>query len=419
MNEELREYISNFLRDAQYRVAELTYEIHQEEDVYKGDELRKIRKEIFLFVHVLFVGRYKFYDDGYNFLNWTETEIREECEYLRIRGRFLKHPYTTFANYNPVITNQTIVIGGEGFIPSGFEGQVVTFDSQGNVVSRGIARLLPQGTNTQVIGFDQFGNLVAVENGSSEATFGGDETVNNPMGLIKSGSDLDGKTALEAIRGMLNQVLNPEILTVLNNARGSFAASHQYEIGQQKSGQVSVTFSLENAENLVGVTPINVNSAGVFSNDGDFGNGTITLNLAAPLNPTSPTNVLIRVRANGPDGLSEGKTTSIKWDPRIISGVSELVSLDSAAIDALLDKSELVSSELRREYEFTVSGYPYVLIPTMLNPTGLSFDDPESGYSYDFTEVGTVNYFNGVGTYDYTVFRATYRQTTPSKVTIS
>jgi hypothetical protein len=123
------EYISNFIVDAQYRIAELTVEIDEKK---RSDDNWKIqyllRLELSMWLSVLYESVQDIYN-GYNFLSdWTETEIKAECERLRLKAGITRIPYLSFTAYAPEIVVQGVSSGGSG-VPAGTQGQLITYDA--------------------------------------------------------------------------------------------------------------------------------------------------------------------------------------------------------------------------------------------------------------------------------------------------
>ena len=129
----MEEYISNFLVDAQYKVAILTIEINNKKG--RDHDFKKeylMRLELSIWISVLYEAYQDIYN-GYNFLgNWTDTQIKEECEYLRAKTGITRVPYLTFASYAPeiVVAQQQ----GDG-VPAGSRGYLVTYNASNQPIS--------------------------------------------------------------------------------------------------------------------------------------------------------------------------------------------------------------------------------------------------------------------------------------------
>lgn len=122
------EYISNFIIDAQYRIAELTVEIDEKrrsDDNWKIQYLKRL--ELSVWLSALYESVMDIYN-GYNFLyNWSETEIKAECEYLRIKTDMARVPWISFTTYAPEIVVQGV--GSGAGVPAGSFQQLITYDA--------------------------------------------------------------------------------------------------------------------------------------------------------------------------------------------------------------------------------------------------------------------------------------------------
>lgn len=133
-------HISNFLRDAQYRIAKISIEMNEIEDKgsYQYDALNHSRAELSVFMSILYEGKYLI-DGGYNHLQigtgktWTDRELISEIEYLRYYHKMNEVPYITFTQHYPKII--AALSGGgsgsSGSLPSGNLGQLMGFDANG------------------------------------------------------------------------------------------------------------------------------------------------------------------------------------------------------------------------------------------------------------------------------------------------
>lgn len=235
-------------------------------------------------------------------------------------------------------------------------------------------------------------------------------TVTAPIG--DATGNLDDQTVMQILEKMLKPYVVPQIVNLTNNAQGGSPQSiATREIGAALSGVVRLQYEVINPQNLT-ATPINVSSGGIFSNDGNFANtGSIDMNLAAPLSPNVVTVYDINVKPLHAQGEGLTVKTQIKYVPRAIWGVSPLTTLTASQLNAIGQKQTVLMDNFRRDYEFTAAGYPWLAIPTMLNPTGLVFTDvtnlnnPEG---FEFEDMGALSVNNGVGTYNYQLFRGTY-----------
>jgi hypothetical protein len=144
--------ILDFLRDAQYRIGELTSEI--DSDLNIGEiELpatkHQMRLELMTFMRVLYDINHAFTDDNYTFIlnkvtpvtynsSWTELMILSEIEYLRVYTGMSEMPLISFPPYwTEVINEESISTGNEGnpsvSFPVGTEGQMLMYNSGGNI----------------------------------------------------------------------------------------------------------------------------------------------------------------------------------------------------------------------------------------------------------------------------------------------
>ena len=111
----IEEQISDFLRDAQYKLALMTAQMDSYEDI--GDvyysKLVQQRRELNYFYSILYSHIYEI-DGGYNFLEaagWTESDILNEIHYLRNKYELNGLPAI---NYGPVTNVIEVIISGDG-----------------------------------------------------------------------------------------------------------------------------------------------------------------------------------------------------------------------------------------------------------------------------------------------------------------
>lgn len=242
------------------------------------------------------------------------------------------------------------------------------------------------------------------------------DPVTNPLGDLVLGSDISGTPINDVLRDIISPYTSSIISNVLNDAEGSSKNIAQMEIGQSITGPVTFLFSVSNQDNLVGATPMEVDSDGDFIDNNPHAVGSIILNPSVPINPASnPLVVTVSIKAIHQQGESEA-ITQIKFDPRIIHGASALSDLTSKTdIDAILPSGgSVISSDLERDYEISTIGYGYVLIPSMLDQNGIVWTDvtnPDAPSTLGMVNLGEVSYNNGVGTYNYTKYRTPFSQT--------
>lgn len=130
------QYVADFLRDAQFRIAEMGVEMDAESDFNspRYEELYGYRLELYQFMAVVYVGEWSI-PDGYNHLDWSEYDTRAEMEYLRNRTSMVTSPFTTFVgNYPQIVENITGINLATG-LPVGVNGQYVGYDINGNPVA--------------------------------------------------------------------------------------------------------------------------------------------------------------------------------------------------------------------------------------------------------------------------------------------
>jgi len=244
------------------------------------------------------------------------------------------------------------------------------------------------------------------------------DLVTNPIGDAEG--DLSGKTFEEIFELMLNPYLAPAITGLQNNAGGGYGNVKIVEVGQSLSGSVLFIFNTSSPENLLGATPINVDSGGIFSNDGSFPySGGLNMSIAGVLNPSVPTTYDIEVTATHQQGVTDPVLTQIKFFPKIIWGVSALATLTPPDVVGLSQKQTLITDVYKRDYSFTASGYCWLAIPEMLAPTSLLFADvtnPHAPAGFSVEDMGTLTVNNGVGTYLYRMLRSTYSIVQPLSV---
>lgn len=130
------QYVSDFIKDAQFRIAEIGVRLEDLKDKQEPEylELEGFRLELYQFMDILYVGEWSIRDDGYNHLDWTDYEIRQEAEYLRNATGMITSPYTTFVSYFPSIGQ---IPGAEeaGGLPAGDPDSFILYDVNGNPVT--------------------------------------------------------------------------------------------------------------------------------------------------------------------------------------------------------------------------------------------------------------------------------------------
>ena len=128
-------YISEFIKDAQFRIAEIGTELDNLDDFCSPRyvELEGYRIELYQFMDVLYIGQWSIID-GYNHLDWEEYDIKREMEYLRNRTQMINSPYTTFVGNYPEIV-ESIIDSAKLALPLGEFNDVIYYDENGNAVT--------------------------------------------------------------------------------------------------------------------------------------------------------------------------------------------------------------------------------------------------------------------------------------------
>lgn len=242
-------------------------------------------------------------------------------------------------------------------------------------------------------------------------TYWDDATVpTNPIG--DATGNLQGLELIDIIKKALYPYGIPVISSATNNASGGFVATSVIEIGHALTSTIQVKYVISNPGNLSLTNPIVVSSAGLFSNDGGFANiGTLNMNLAATINPSSPTIYPISIKPVHLNGNGAIKQTFISYVPRIMWGVSPLATLNATQFNNIGQKLTALTSSFQRDYDFTSAGYAWLGIPSMLSPGTLIFTDvtdPNAPAGFSMENIGTLTVNNGVGTYNYQMYRSTY-----------
>lgn len=145
--------ILEFLRDAQFRVGELTEEI---DELYNQGEIESPktkhghRVELLMFMEILYEVGYTLNGTNYNHVvshpeeeyisPWTEQMILDEMEYLRIHCGMSEQPLMTFVPFYIDIINVITPLpspgnSGSGINVTGTQGQMLMFDVSGNLMA--------------------------------------------------------------------------------------------------------------------------------------------------------------------------------------------------------------------------------------------------------------------------------------------
>lgn len=134
---DINQSISDFLRDAQYRIAEISIELDKSDyplNSKKYTDLYDIREQLIVFMDTLYNARYSFHDSKYRIMDWTDLEIEKEIEYMRYWSGVSEIPYLTFTAYYPWIVNNVVNSNGVGIgLPNGNLGQYLVYTLNNNV----------------------------------------------------------------------------------------------------------------------------------------------------------------------------------------------------------------------------------------------------------------------------------------------
>lgn len=143
--------ILNFLRDAQFRIGELTEEI---DELYNIGEIEspkakhRLRLELLTFMEILYEINWTIEGTSYNHVltntdpvvyvaPWTEQMILDEIERLRIRCGMSEQPLMTFVPFYTEIVKlvESSTPGGDGggIDVEGTFRQMLMFDASGNL----------------------------------------------------------------------------------------------------------------------------------------------------------------------------------------------------------------------------------------------------------------------------------------------
>lgn len=135
------DYIDAFLRDAQYRVGQLSADIDALEDdgSYQYTSLFRQRLELTTFMDIVYEGKW-YIDGGFNHIQyttgmgedklWNEKEVIQEIERLRYNTGMNEVPFITFTGHYPQIENPT-GSGGSGSVvgwPAGLYGMSIFYN---------------------------------------------------------------------------------------------------------------------------------------------------------------------------------------------------------------------------------------------------------------------------------------------------
>lgn len=157
------ETINNFLRDAQYRIAQYSIRMNEIKDdsSYQYKECFQQRLRLIIFMSILFEGKW-YIQDGYNHIQygdteetWTENQITLEIEYLRYYTNMNEVPYITFTAHYPQIASYlgTGQVGSGTDIPSGNNKDILFFNEVGQLYADSIDPWAGVFTNETITGY--------------------------------------------------------------------------------------------------------------------------------------------------------------------------------------------------------------------------------------------------------------------------
>lgn len=129
--------VANFLRDAEWRIAELSTEMGLLDD--DGDikyiELQHLRQGLITWMNIVYDFHHNLTSDGYNLLlgganPWTDAEVVLECERQRSIAGLNPVPFIEFTGQVTEIVSNIINEDGVDF-PAGFQGQILIYNASG------------------------------------------------------------------------------------------------------------------------------------------------------------------------------------------------------------------------------------------------------------------------------------------------
>ena len=124
--------VFEFLRDAQYRVAELSTEIDTaRRNAVPYDDQEDLRMQLAAWMDILWDSITSI-RDYYTLLDWTDREVIAECDYLRSISGMAEIPYITFSGYHPQIISKITGESTGGNLPNGQFNQIISYDVSEN-----------------------------------------------------------------------------------------------------------------------------------------------------------------------------------------------------------------------------------------------------------------------------------------------
>lgn len=139
------EHILNFLRDAQFRIGELTEQIDELYNIGEIESPKKkhrLRLELMAFMEILYEINWSLEAENFNHVvsypdevyvsPWTRQMILDEIEYLRIHCGMSEKPLMTFVPfYTEIVEGDTEAPSAGGTTITGIPGQIVIIGSSG------------------------------------------------------------------------------------------------------------------------------------------------------------------------------------------------------------------------------------------------------------------------------------------------
>lgn len=471
---DIDQIVNDFMRDAQWRVAEIGIELDEMKSRNSAEykRLSFIREELYLFMDSLYIGRHPI-SDGYTYIYniWTERQVIEEIEYLRSWSGMTITPFYNFVSYYTQVLNQITQGGNASGLPQGDPGDFYVVNANGFVeaypfpsfagmidyesvsdyfqspasnfrvkyikhpafsatelstlnpsLKKGELVVELDDTTLSPVGF-KIGDGQTSYNGLPylDMIYKYVDLVTVDIGDWKVGDDLYKKQLSEIIHGIVSPYQASQISNVRNNAGGSYANTTAMLVGQSISTPVTIAYDLAFPENVLGSNPVEVDTGGYFVEAANYPLGTISLVPVSTIAPTTPLTIEIKVRVNHQNGYTES-STFITFVPRLKWGASSLADLASDTdINNLVNGGFLDSDDYEQDYDITTSGYLYVLIPNMLigAQDQIFFGDavnPVVIDHIDMINLGSIVHNNGVGTYTMTKYRSTYNINDPRTV---
>lgn len=131
----LNEEISDFIRDAQWKLIEMSIYQDQDNDFSYGEAQIKRslrdRWELYIFMWLLYNNRYNYSEDHASLLDWTEEQISAEIQYLR--NRFNMNPVPVMFN-SARKTVLRFIEQNSGNLPEGIPGYILGWNQNNEPV---------------------------------------------------------------------------------------------------------------------------------------------------------------------------------------------------------------------------------------------------------------------------------------------